>query len=144
MLSWATNKLEKRALIRSACNSTKSSRVLCEEAGLAITSRRVRQILNQFGRVQTAKMLRKPRLSPKNIWPISVCYFSYQLGQWVEDSDFLILKEVQIRWTGWMGLLLTWYENRTENFLKTSVNWWISDGLGSHRLHKNGPVTIHQ
>ena len=30
-------KFEKQALIRSACNSTKSFRVLCEEAGLAIT-----------------------------------------------------------------------------------------------------------
>ena len=43
--------LQKRTLIRSACNSTMSVSVLSEEVGRIITARRVHQILNQSGRV---------------------------------------------------------------------------------------------
>ena len=60
-------KRQKQILIRSACNSTKSSRALCEETGLDITPRRVRQVSNQSAKVKTAKMVRKLRLSQKNI-----------------------------------------------------------------------------
>ena len=60
-------KRQKQLLIRSACNSTKSSRVLCEETWLDITHRRVHQVLNQSAIVKTAKMVLKPRLSQKNI-----------------------------------------------------------------------------
>ena len=52
-------KLQKRAIIRSACNSTKSARGFCEERRHIITAGRVRQILSQSGKGKAAKMLRK-------------------------------------------------------------------------------------
>ena len=60
-------RLKKQILIRSACNSAKSSRALCEKTGLDITPRRVRQVLNQSARVKAAKMVSKFRLSQENI-----------------------------------------------------------------------------
>ena len=125
-------KFEKRALIRSAWNSTKSSRVLREEAGLAI---------NQSGRVQIAKMLRKPRLSSKNIddrFQFAISHIS-----WVNEWKTVIFSdEKRFNLDGPGGWAYYWHDMRIEP--KVFSKRQSGGGLGSHRLHKKGPVTMHQ
>jgi len=106
-------KLQRRALIRSACNSTKSSRALCEEGSLNITARRARQILNESGRVKAAKMLRKPLLSPKNIQDrlqFSISHMSWDI-EWnkvIFSDEKRFNKDGPDRWAYY------WHDLRTD------------------------------
>lgn len=104
---------QKRALIRTASNSLKSSGALREELGLNITSRRVRQILNSCGHLENKKLMPKPKLSPQNIEARKQFAISHM--SWTKEWRKIIFSdEKKFNLDGPDGWTHYWHDLRTE------------------------------